>query len=56
MLVVGKEFDCVCHKSRDEKYVIGCLERGVRLFRGLIDGKCNNEQNQVLADRFRSLR
>ena len=48
MLVICGELDCVCDKPGDEKYVVGGLEGGVRLFDSLVNRECDDQQNQVL--------
>jgi len=50
VLVIRGELDSVCYEPDDKEYVVGCLERGVRLFCSLVYRKRNREQNQVLCD------
>ena len=50
LLVIRNKIDRVYREPNDEKPVVGSLKGNVRLFRGLVDGKCNNEQSHVLND------
>ena len=53
MLVIRGELDYVRDEPDNEEYVVGCLERGVRLFDSLVYREHDREQNQILCDRFR---
>ena len=53
MLVIRGELDRVCGEPNEEEYVVRRFEGGVRLFGGLVNGKGNHDQNQVLYGCFR---
>ena len=43
MLIICGEFDRICHEPDDKKHIVGCLERSVGLFGGLVNRECDDE-------------